>query len=127
MKKFLLTAIAIVGVVLAFSGCSKDYEPSNKPTLAGTKWTADDDVTAIIYGKGCTTTIEFLTNDECQRIDVRPSIFGGSKSTEVTKGTYTYENKTVIWKIGDRTVKGTVSGSIITTEEGINRRVYTKE
>lgn len=29
MKKFLLTAIAIVGVVLAFSGCSNDDEPQN--------------------------------------------------------------------------------------------------
>lgn len=29
MKKFLLTAIAIIGMVLAFSGCSKDDEPKN--------------------------------------------------------------------------------------------------
>jgi len=123
MKKSLLT-LSLISVL--FFSCSKDDNtPNNK--FIETSWIADDDIASVIYGKGCTSTIEFISESECQEINYIPSgIFSG---TDVEKGTYTYIGNTVTWTVGKITITGTLSGSILNTDMGTlagGKRVYRK-
>ena len=124
-KTFLLFTL----ISLLFVSCSKDNNPDLeiKNIFIDTSWTADDDIASLIYGKGATTTIEFITETECQEIGYRPnSVFS---KTIVEKGTYTYKGKTVTWTVGESSITGTASGSILSTNMNTmagEKRIYKK-
>jgi len=128
MKKSLLLLILIS---VLFLSCSKEdgaTEPEKNNMFIGTSWIADNDIASLIYGKGCTTTIEFISETECQKIDYIPSgLFSG---TDVEKGTYYYDGNTVTWTIDKNTITGTASGSVLNTNMGTvsgGKRVYRKK
>ena len=116
MKKIYLT---IVLLALTVSSCSKDdtnNEASNP--FISTSWTADDYIASLLYGSGCTTTIEFLTETTCQTIDYVPrGIFAG---TDIETGTYSYTGATVNWTIDGETSTATMAGSTLTSTIVIN-------
>ena len=116
MKKIYLT---IVLLTLTVSSCSKDdanNEASNP--FISTSWTADDYIASILYGSGCTTTIEFLTETTCQKIDYVPrGIFAG---TDIETGTYSFTGATVNWTIDGETRTATMAGSTLTSTVVIN-------
>ena len=125
MKKIILFLI-ITPVIIS---CQEDVdpEPVNENQFTGTKWTAQDDIASLIYGPGCTTTIEFLTEDECQQIDIIPT--GSFAGTEVELGSYSYNGDSVSWTVANHTISGKVTGSVITTTMGTvngGQRIYTK-
>jgi hypothetical protein len=110
--------------------CSDDGTTSSN-LLVGTKWKAVDDISEFIYGKTCTTTIEFLDNENCQTIDIRTGMKFGS-GTFVTPGTYTLKQDSVIWteEGSEIIMRGKISGSTITTTMGtisMGNRIYVKE
>lgn len=74
-------------MVFAFVSCNgDDDEPIKKNSFNGTSWNVYDEIASIIYGSGCTTTIEFISDTECQKIDYIPNgIFSG---TTVDKGAF---------------------------------------
>ncbi len=110
MKKELILLAAILMALV--SSCSKDDdEPTNK--LVGTSWTAPDDIASFLYGDGCTTTVEFLTNTECQELEFYPR--GFHEGTEVFEGTYTIKGDSVFWTANEHDWKGKISGSVIVT------------
>jgi hypothetical protein len=125
MKKLILIAL----LSFALLSCKKDDEPvPEKNQFVGTSWTAQDDIADFVYGGKCTTTIEFLTKTTCQRIDDRNYKYTHA-ATYVDEGTYTYKGDSVFWTIEDKTIKGKVSGSILTTDEASfsgTGLVYTK-
>lgn len=127
MKKIFLF-FSLISVL--FFSCSKEDdnpEPENKNMFIETSWIADDDIASLIYGDGCTTTIEFITETECQEINYIPNgVFSG---TDVKKGTYTYDGNTVTWTIDEITITGIASGSILNTDMGTisgGKRIYSK-
>lgn len=125
MKTLLFKTFILLTLLVAVSSCDKE-EVMPQSKLIGTKWTADDDIGALFWGKGATTTIEFLNSTECQRLNKYKVV--NTFSVDVKKGTYTFDGETVVWKIGDIVVEGKLSGSVIMTKEGFgNNRVYTKE
>ena len=109
MKKiFLILVLALVSC-----GGSDDDEPIVKNIFNDTSWTADDEIASIIYGNGCTTTIEFISDSECQKIDYIPNgVFSG---TTVEQGTYTFNDNNVSWIVDGREVTGEVSGCVLTS------------
>jgi len=113
-------------VTLAFS-CKKDVKPNN-PYL-GTSWTTTDDIAEFLYGPTCTTTIEFLTDNTCQQINIRKTKgFGSGTTTE--QGTYIIRNDSVYWKIDKNVIGGIAKGSVLNTNMGKisgGKRVYTKD
>lgn len=113
MKKLLTIILS-----LSLLSCGKENINS---TLVGTKWTAQDDIAELIYGKTCTTTIEFLTKTTCQEIEIRNLRTGSFSGTFVTKGTYTTKGDSVTWVIDKLKMSGKVSGSTLSTNM---RRVY---
>ncbi|MDR2057637.1 MAG: hypothetical protein LBP83_05040 [Dysgonamonadaceae bacterium] len=129
MKKIFLLLLMLP---FAFS-CSDDGDDNApKNALIGTKWTTTDDIAEMLYGKTCTTTIEFLDNSNCQTIDIRKGMNYGS-GTFITPGTYTIKQDSVFWteEGSDNTMKGKISGSTITTTMRLvnmsGYRVYIKE
>lgn len=109
MKK----AMFIFAISLVIVSCSSSEEPDEitKNPFKGTSWTADDPIASIIYGEGCTTTIEFLTDTECQEINYIPN--GIFKGTNVEFGVYKFNGDVVTWKIDDTYTSATLSGSIL--------------
>lgn len=125
MKKILFLSV-IATVVL--SGCTKDNEELADSLLKGTSWTARDDIAEMIYGKTCTTTIEFIDNRNCKEIDKRVGMIYGA-GTFVETGTYFMKADSVVFTINNLTYRGKVSGSTMTTSIstiGGGKRVYTK-
>ena len=130
MKRIVLLLMA----VSAITSCSKSddkKEETSKLNLVGTKWTATDDIAELIYGKTCTTSIEFLDDKNCQTIDVR-DVRGFGSGTYVEKGIYEVKGDSVFWSKGDDklTKRGRVSGSVITTKTRTNKTsnvIYTKD
>ena len=128
MKKSIL--ILIVAMV-ALVGCEKENDTPEVEInhYANTSWTAPDDIAELIYGKTCTTTIEFFNDFTCQEIDIRIGMKFGA-GTFVEEGTYRINNDSVYWTIGDRTIRGIAKGSVLTTSMGTiagGKRVYTKD
>ena len=129
MKKVLLLLMGLIAL-----GCSKSEdknENSSKLNLKGTKWTATDDIAELIYGKTCTTSIEFIDDKNCQTIDVR-DVRGFGSGTFVEKGIYEVKGDSVFWSKGDDklTNKGRVSGSVLTTKQRTHKTsnvIYTKQ
>lgn len=129
MKKILLLLVGLI----AF-GCSKSEdksEDSSKLNLKGTKWTATDDIAELLYGKTCTTTIEFIDDKNCQTIDIR-DVRGFGSGTFVEKGIYEVKGDSVFWSKGDDKLdnKGRVSGSVLTTKQRTHKTsnvIYTKQ
>ena len=129
MKKVLLLIIGLIAL-----GCSKSEdknEDSSKLNLKGTKWTATDDIAELLYGKTCTTTIEFIDNQNCQTIDVR-DVRGFGSGTLVEKGIYEVKGDSVFWSKGDNKLNNTgrVSGSVLTTKQRTHKTsnvIYTKQ
>lgn len=122
MKKVLLLLIGLIAL-----GCSKSEdkkEDSSKLNLKGTKWTAIDDIAELLYGKTCTTTIEFIDDKNCQTIDIR-DVRGFGSGTFVEEGIYEVRGDSVFWSKGDKKLdnKGRVSGSVLKTY----RLTYTKK
>lgn len=122
MKKVLLLLVGLIAL-----GCSKSEdksEDSSKLNLKGTKWTATDDIAELLYGKTCTTTIEFIDDKNCQTINVR-DVRGYGSGTDVEEGIYEVKGDSVFWSKGDKklTNKGRVSGSVLKTY----RLTYTKK
>lgn len=108
MKK----AFIILAALFIMVSCSSDdKEESVKNPFINTSWKADDPIASVIYGSGCTTTIEFLTETTCQQIDYIPS--GPFKGTEVTQGTYVYTGNTVTWTVKGSDETATLSGSVL--------------
>ena len=109
MKK-LLTALLFVAII----GCSKESpEPETNPVI-GTSWEAPDEIADIIYGRTCTSVLEFLTNSQCQEIDKK-----NGAVRKLTAGTYTYSNsKVTVALVGETVFTGTISGSVMTTTRG---------
>lgn len=101
--------------VILFVSCSKSDDDGGSPEpqnqFVGTSWISDHPVLIIIYGKGSTSTIEFLTDNICQEIDYRASQMFGK--TKITEGTYTYNGNTVTWTIDNVTTTATRSGSVL--------------
>ncbi|MEN6422290.1 MAG: hypothetical protein ABFD76_10120 [Smithella sp.] len=123
MKKIVL--FALVSILIS---CSKDDSDENLNLYLGTSWTAQDDIAELIYGKTCTTTIEFLTETTCQEINVRTGmpIFSG---TFTDTGTYYLKGDSVCWTIGEITITGKATGSALNTNMGTikgGKRVYIK-
>lgn len=130
MKKL----IFFVFFLPVFFSCEKDGPIEKEPIIVdqfvGTSWIAVNDIAELIYGGKCTLTIEFLGNGACQEIDERSSgsLFG--PSLKVNLGTYTFKNDSVTWRVGDRTISGLKSGSVITTNMGTvngGKRIYQKK
>jgi len=110
MKKIYFT-IAIALAFILFTSCSKDDSDETSNPFIETSWTADDYVASLLYGSGCTTTIEFLTETTCQRIDYVPrGIFAG---TDIETGTYSYTTSTVTWAVDGENRTATMSGSTL--------------
>lgn len=107
--------------------CSKENIGKNQ--YKGTSWTATDDISELIYGKTCTTTIEFLTENTCQEIEIR-NVKGFGAGTFVTPGTYVIKNDSAFWTIDKLTIGGIIKGSVLSTNMGRvigGKRVYTKD
>ncbi len=108
-------------------GCKKDEIAQNK--FLGTKWTATDDIAEVIYGRTCTTSIEFLTETNCQQIDIRRGMSFGS-GTFTSQGAYTANGDSVTWVVGKLKILAKASGSVLNTSMGTiagGKRVYTKD
>lgn len=107
-----------------FMSCSSDDD--NKTVVnnyKNTSWTATDDIAEIIYGKPCTTTIEFLTETTCQEINKRKT------TTQIQESTYYIKNDSVFWKSGNATIGAIAVGSVLKSNMGTiagGKRVYTK-
>lgn len=126
MKKILFFLVITTLLV----GCGKDDEGQAGSPLKGTSWTATDDIAELLYGKTCTTTIEFLDNENCQQIDKRVGMKYGA-GTFVKAGTYYMKADSVIFTVDGSTTRGKVTGStIVTTMRNISfsgQRTYTKD
>ena len=128
MKK--VVVLFVIAAMVA--GCAKEKEEEKQPTLTdeliGTKWTAVDDIAELIYGKTCTTSIEFLTETKCQEINIRKtSLLPG---TFIEEGTWRTKNDSVYFTVGKITIGGVVSGSVLKTNMGTvsgGKRNYTKD
>lgn len=121
MKKLIFTLLSII----LFS-CQKD---NIKNQYVGTKWTAIDDIAELIYGKTCTTSVEFLTESTCQEIDIR-NVRGFGSGTFVSQGTYFIRNDSVYWKTDNVTIGGVINGSVMSTNMRTisgGKRIYNKE
>lgn len=86
MKKLLITAIAIVGVVFALEACSSDSAKDDL-TLAGSKWVSEQEWNGI---KG-TETLQFA---ETQVFVTARSNDGAIDQT--VRGTYTYNHPHIV-------------------------------
>lgn len=117
MKKLSLLSLIIL---LFCISCKKE----NINPYIGTSWTAIDDVAELIYGKTCTTTIEFLTETSCQRINIR-DVKGYGSGTFVKQGTYTIKSDSVFWNVDGSNYAGIIQGSVLSIAEG--RRIYKKD
>jgi len=127
MKKILL----MLSCMAILAGCSKsENEPEViKNDYANTKWTATDDIAELIYGKTCTTTIEFFEDYTCQEINKRVGMKFGA-GTFVEPGTYKLKKDSIYWTIGKNTIGGIAKGSVLATNMGTvsgGKRTYTKE
>lgn len=129
MKKLLL----IITSSLFFLISCKKEEPYPKETkttvitnpIVNTSWKSPDIVANIIYGSGCTTTIEFLSETSCQEIKYRTS-----RGTDVYTGTYSYNGGNVKINISGReSFNATISGSVMITDISIygDYITYTKQ
>lgn len=127
MKKcLLLCALAVI-----FFSCDKKQDEPEivKNSYANTKWTASDDIAELIYGKTCTTTIEFFEDYTCQELNKRVGMKFGA-GTFVESGTYRLKNDSVYWTVGTSTIGGIAKGSALSTNMGTvagGKRIYTKE
>ena len=129
MKKFAL----LFCISLFIISCDKSKEPdaplSPKNDYAGTSWTAVDDIAELIYGRVCTTTVEFFDDYTCQEIEKRTGMSFGS-GTFIEEGTYRLSNDSVYWTIGKTTIGGIAKGSAMVTTMGTisgGKRTYTKD
>lgn len=117
MKKTTIL-LALFMSALLFTSCSKETDDEVSNPFNGTSWTADDYIASILYGSGCTTTIEFLTENTCQKVDYVPrGIFAG---TDIETGTYSFTGATVNWTIDGKTSTATMAGSTLTSTIVIN-------
>lgn len=116
MKKSIFILLACIAIM---SSCEKeDINP-----LIGTKWTRPAALAHIIWGGICTTSVEFLTETTCQKIDAFDTY------TYIEQGVYKHWADSVSWTIETTTIKGKISGSVILSDDydlGSNR-IYTKE
>lgn len=95
----------------------------------GTKWTTSDDVSESVYGKNCTTTIEFLNLTNCQVIDRREVKNSNLSGIFVKEGFYKIKGDSVFWTINNVTTGGIVRGSVMVTNAKTitgGNRVYSK-
>jgi len=124
MKKVIL----LLTIIIIAYGCQSN-DPVELSKYIGTKWTANDDISKLVYGGVCTTTIEFLTESTCQEINVR----SGSASfpgTYLVNGTCKINGDSVSWTTKTGTIKGKITGSVLKTTMGTlagGFRVYTKQ
>ncbi|PLK44375.1 hypothetical protein [Emticicia sp. TH156] len=119
-------SLPLILVVLTFA-CKKDVKPKNP--YVGTSWTATDDIAEFLYGPTCTTTIEFMSGDKCQQIDIRKTKGFGS-GTNTQQGTYYVKNDSVYWKIDKTQIGGIAVGGVLNTNMGKvagGKRVYTRD
>lgn len=130
MKQSLFTAMLLFAISLL--SCSKNEnikQEQKQNKLANTKWSTVDDIAEFIYGKTCTSTIEFIDFSNMQEIQKRETRM--LPGTFVYKGTYRTEGDSVFWKRSDDEIemRGLISGSVIITKmrtmSGGNR-TYTK-
>ncbi|WP_435355554.1 hypothetical protein [Emticicia sp. SJ17W-69] len=95
----------------------------------GTKWTTNDDISESVYGKNCTTTIEFLNLTNCQVIDRREVKNSNLSGVFVKEGFYKIKGDSVFWTIDKVTTGGIVRGSVMVTNMKTitgGNRVYSK-
>ena len=125
----LLTVFLLATLFVCCSSDNEDIGGGGANNLIGTKWTAQDDIAEFIYGKTCTTTIEFLDKNNCQEINIRKGMKIGA-GTFTESGTYTIKGDSVIWTVDKRTIGGKVTGSTMTTTMktiSAGQRVYLKD
>ncbi|HHX67814.1 MAG TPA: hypothetical protein GX708_07140 [Gallicola sp.] len=79
-----LSVLLLAGSCTKSTEIEKEVEPKNN--YANTKWTAVDDIAELIYGKTCTTSIEFFDDFTCQEINKRIGMKFGA-GTYVEEGT----------------------------------------
>lgn len=114
MKKFLLLFAAIAAVT--FVGCSDDDENSNGE-LVGTTWTYQEKSSSILW-------VELLEFSSDSKVVYAYMEMTGSKVTDQGEavGTYVYNPPVVTVTVSQdgqtETVKLTVSGKTMTTDEG---------
>jgi hypothetical protein len=108
MKNLLL--ILLAAVMLAACSDEQDSNPVNE--LLNTRWEAEDDVAALIYGGTNVQQYEFISNTQMQHIQLR----NGSVRTTTT-GTYSYSGTTLTVNLKDKTWTFTKSGSLLTANE----------
>ncbi|WP_298767725.1 hypothetical protein [uncultured Polaribacter sp.] len=113
MKKYIL----ILATIFAFSCSSSEEEITQNPFI-GNSYTANDPIASIIHGNGSTTTIEFLTETNCQRIEFRAS--GPFAGNVVKQGTYVFEGNKVTWTVDDEVRTANLSGTILISTVVIN-------
>lgn len=126
--------IILLMSVLVFAGCSTETKQIEKEVVpennyADTRWTAVDDIAELIYGKTCTTTIEFFDDFKCQEINKRTGMSFGA-GTYVEEGTYKLKGDSVSWTIGKTTITGKAKGSVLMTNMGTisgGKRNYNKD
>lgn len=103
--------------VILFISCSKSDDDGGTPEpqnqFKGTSWVSDDPIMIILYGKGSTRTIEFLTDTTCQEISFILS--GPMAGTKAKKGTYTHNGDNVVWTVDGKTTTAKRSGSLLET------------
>lgn len=128
MKKILLF-ILISCFVISCDDAGVIEEEKIVDSFVGTIWEARDDIAEVIYGNGCTTSIEFLGSGACQTIDIHPSFFGGI-STKVIPGTYTFKGDSVAWTEGETKISALRTGSVLNSSMGTiagGKRIYIKK
>ncbi len=120
MKRFMILAVMAI-TAISLTGCDKG-EDGNKPEslniFKGTSWTAPDPVGELLWGKGATTTIEFLDDTNCQQVDFRPGVFI-LDPYEITQGTYSVNGNTATWIIEERETTGTISGTMLISDKSL--------
>ena len=81
--------------IVAFVSCLKETIKNSR--YIGTKWTTNDDISESIYGKNCTTTIEFLSLTTCQAIDRREVKNSSLSGIFVKEGVYKIKGDSVFF------------------------------
>jgi len=132
MKKLVVAAMIVSAMIAGCSKGSTEESTEKTPTLTdkliGTKWTAIDDIAELIYGRTCTTSIEFLTETKCQQINIRKTNF--LPGTFIEEGTWRTKGDSLYFTIKSRTIGGVVSGSVLQTNMNTvsgGKRNYTKD
>ena len=128
MKKLKVLSIALIGMSVAFSSCSKDEKDKvNAPdTLTGTSWLYEGEVDGVHIG----LELDFKTANACELAVMAGveaedviAVVGGSLGT----GTYTYTKPNVTIKIDGDEAKGVVDGNKLTLTIDDDQVVFIKE